>query len=134
MDYLFGKLLENSRRPCCSSRSHSRGKTYISHYIETLDAINAPVLVSSNTIEGTFKKLDTTLEKGTLFEHIMAKNLLPVGINTNATVKTILDLISSKLATNGTVVLCETLLQEASKISDFYSYWSPQRCPSSCRK
>ncbi len=94
-------------------------KTYISHYIDTLDAINAPVLVSSNTIEGTFKELDTTLEKGTLFEHIMAKNLLPVGINTNATVKTILDLISSKLATNGTVVLCETLLQEASKISDF---------------
>lgn len=97
----------------------SEEKTYISHYIDTLDAINAPVLVSSNTIEGTFKELDTTLEKGTLFEHIMAKNLLPVGINTNATVKTILDLISSKLATNGTVVLCETLLQEASKISDF---------------
>ncbi len=93
--------------------------TYISHYSETLDAINAPVIVCENSIEKTFEKLDTELEKGTLFEHIMARNLLPVSVNTKTNIKAIFNLLSSKMAKNCNVILCETLLKEASRVSDF---------------
>ena len=79
-------------------------------YISTLDSVSAPQVVMQSDYIKALKSLD----KGLLFEHIIGRNLLTDWPNSKAN----LDAIKSRLAQNGDVVLCETIVSEASRLSD----------------
>jgi len=94
-------------------------KAYVSHYSSSLDSVSAPIVLCSNNIANFVENLDSSVEQGIKFEHVMARNILTSGVTTESKIKDYLGLISSILTHNGDLVICETMLQEASKISDF---------------
>ena len=64
----------------------------------------------------TLVNLEKTVSKGILFEHIIGRNLLTEQKNA----KPVLEAIKTKLAPSGDVVLCETVVSEASRLSEFF--------------
>jgi putative ATPase len=85
---------------------------YLNQYISTLDSVSAPQVVLQSDCIKALKGL----EKGLLFEHIIGRNLLTDWPNSKAT----LDAIKSRMAPNGDAVLCETVVSEASRLSEFF--------------
>lgn len=85
---------------------------YLNQYISTLDSVSAPQVVLQSDCIKAVKGLD----KGLLFEHIIGRNLLTDWPNSKAT----LDAIKSRMAPNGDAVLCETVVSEASRLSEFF--------------
>ena len=85
---------------------------YLNQYISTLDSVSAPQVVLQSDCIKAVKGLD----KGLLFEHIIGRNLLTDWPNSKAT----LDAIKSRMAPNGDAVLCETVVPEASRLSEFF--------------
>ena len=97
-------------------------KAYISHYIESLDgenAVSAPVVVCEKDVATAIGDLDCAVDSGVLFEHVMARNILPSAIGSDDAAIGILDAAAGRLAPGGDIVLCETMVQEASRISEF---------------
>ncbi len=97
-------------------------KAYISHYIESLDdenAVSAPVVVCEKDVATAIGNLDCAIDHGVLFEHVMARNILPSAIGSDDAAIGILDAAAGRLAPGGDIVLCETMVQEASRISEF---------------
>ena len=89
---------------------------YLNQYISTLDSVSAPKVILENDVEKALNNLDKKTEKGILFEHIIGRNLL----TDRKTAKPILEAIKTRLAPNGDIVLCETVVAEASRLSDFF--------------
>ncbi|MBP5552597.1 MAG: AAA family ATPase [Spirochaetales bacterium] len=85
---------------------------YLNQYISTLDSVSAPQVV----MQSDYIKALKGLEKGLLLEHIIGRNLLTDSSNAKAN----LDAIKSRMAPNGDVVLCETIVSEASRLSEFF--------------
>lgn len=73
---------------------------YMSHYIENLDSLNRPLII---------KRLDT-LEKDIKFEYIVGQNI---------TLYCNLEELSERVSKESTICTCETLISEASRLSDF---------------
>lgn len=103
-------------------------KAYISHYMDSLDAVSAPVVVVERNEAKALAGLDNTVCEGILFEHILARNILPSTTGCTASVskqaasdedKAILRAAIGRMAKGGDIVLCETMVQNASRISDF---------------
>lgn len=90
-------------------------KAYINHYLSSLDSVSAPVVFCNKDISFALDSLNTNLEEGTRFEHILGRNLIkskPDGLK-------LLTDMKAHLAKNGDIVLCETIPSEASRISSF---------------
>lgn len=85
---------------------------YLNQYISTLDSVSAPQVV----MQSDYVKALKGLEKGLLFEHIIGRNLL----TDSSYAKANLDAIKSRMAAKGDVVLCETIVSEASRLSEFF--------------
>lgn len=88
---------------------------YIKHYISSLDSVTAPVVLCDNDIPSALDNIDSQLESGILFEHILGRNL----IKNKPDGSSLLSKIKEHLAPNGDIVLCETIASEASRLSDF---------------
>lgn len=88
---------------------------YIKHYISSLDSVTAPVVLCDKDIPFALDNLDSQLESGILFEHILGRNL----IKNKPDGSSLLSKIKEHLAPNGDIVLCETIASEASRLSDF---------------
>lgn len=88
---------------------------YIKHYISSLDSVTAPVVLCDKDTPSALDNLDSQLESGILFEHIIARNL----IKNKPDGSSLLSKIKDRLAPNGDIVLCETIASEASRLSDF---------------
>ena len=88
----------------------------MNQYISTLDSVSAPKVILENDVVKALGNLDKKTEKGILFEHIIGRNLL----TDQKTAKPTLEAIKKKLAPNGDVVLCETVVSEASRLSEFF--------------
>lgn len=106
-------------------------KAYISHYLDSLDAVTAPVLVDGRDETDALAHLPSAVEPGILFEHIMARNILPMTIGSEGNAKAVLDdaaryLTHTSRSSNADMVLCETIVCEASRISDFIHMGSLQ--------
>ena len=89
---------------------------YLNQYISTLDSVSAPQVILENDYRKTLANLEKTVGKGILFEHIIGRNLLTEQKNA----KPVLEAIKTKLAPSGDVVLCETVVSEASRLSEFF--------------
>lgn len=88
---------------------------YISHYLSSLDTVSAPVVFCNKDISLALDSLDTHLEKGTHFEHILGRNL----IKNKPDGSVLINKMKEQLATGGDMVLCETIASEASRLSNF---------------
>lgn len=88
---------------------------HIQHYISTLDSVSAPALVFEPNDAKAISSLDETVEKDIRYEHIIGRNLL---IDIKSGEKTIVE-ASNRLAPNGEIVICETIVSEASRLSEF---------------
>lgn len=88
---------------------------YIKHYISSLDSVTAPVVLCDKDIPFALDNLDSQLESGILFEHILGRNL----IKNKPDGSSLLSKIKEHLAPSGDIVLCETIASEASRLSDF---------------
>ena len=89
---------------------------YLNQYISTLDSVSAPQVILESDYRKTLVNLEKTVGKGILFEHIIGRNLLTEQKNA----KPVLEAIKTKLAPSGDVVLCETVVSEASRLSEFF--------------
>ena len=89
---------------------------YLNQYISTLDSVSAPQVILESDYRKTLANLEKTVGKGILFEHIIGRNLLTEQKNA----KPVLEAIKTKLAPSGDVVLCETVVSEASRLSEFF--------------
>ena len=89
---------------------------YLNQYISTLDSVSAPQVILESDYRKTLVNLEKTVGKGILFEHIIGRNLLTEQKNA----KPVLEAIKTKLAPNGDVVFCETVVSEASRLSEFF--------------
>ena len=87
---------------------------YLQQYIKKLDDINSPKVICEKDNLNAMEKLDG-IEKGLLFEHIIGRNLLSDLKKGKAVLKEVL----KRLAPKGDLVLCETVISEASRLSDF---------------
>ena len=88
---------------------------YIQQYMKTLDSVSAPRLILDADYVHALDGLDTIVEKGIMFEHILGRNLL-TDIKKG---KAVLEAAKRRLAPKGDIVLCETIVSEASRLSDF---------------
>ena len=92
---------------------NSEDRAYLDQYIKTLDSLSAPRVIMDSDVDHALKNLDQSVEKGIKFEHILGRNiLLKAGIS-------VLEDAKERLASGGNIVLCETLISEASRLSDF---------------
>ena len=89
---------------------------YLNQYISTLDSVSAPQVILESDYRKALANLEKTVGKGILFEHIIGRNLLTEQKNA----KPVLEAIKTKLAPSGDVVLCETVVLEASRLSEFF--------------
>ena len=94
---------------------NSEENAYIQQYMKTLDPVSAPKLVFDPDYLNFLKNLDSSVENEIRFEHILGRNLL----TDSGKAKKILKGIKERIATNGDVTLCETIVSEASRLSDF---------------
>ena len=94
---------------------NSEESAYILQYMKTLDPVSAPRLICDADYEHALKGLDSGIEKGILFEHILGRNLL----TDFKKGKAVLEAAKKRLAPKGDIVLCETIVSEASRLSDF---------------
>ena len=88
---------------------------YIQQYMKTLDPVSAPRLVLDPDYGRFLSGLDQSVEQDIRFEHILGRNIL----TDTAKAKKILSGLKDRLAKNGDIVLCETIVSEASRLSDF---------------
>ena len=88
---------------------------YLQQYMKTLDSVSAPKTVIDRDCMHALENLDSTVEDGITFEHILGRNLL-TGFRNG---KKVLEALKSRMAPGGDVVLCETVVSEASRLSDF---------------
>ena len=99
---------------------------YLSQYIGTLDSVSAPKIVQGQDVNnilsglesGTFSNIG--IEKGLRFEHILGRNI--ISCKTAKDLENglaVLGKAKALLAPGGDIVLCETLISEASRLSDF---------------
>ena len=88
---------------------------YITHYLSSLDSVNAPVVLCEKDFSTALDRLDSCLENGTKFEHLLARNL----IKNKPDGSRLLTKMKAHLALGGDMVLCETIASEASRISNF---------------
>ena len=88
---------------------------YISQYMKTLDAVSAPKLICDADYGHALDNLDSGVEQGIRFEHILGRNLLTDFPKAEA----VLEAARKRLAPGGDIVLCETIVSEASRLSDF---------------
>ncbi len=94
---------------------NSEENAYIQQYIKTLDPVSAPKIVFDPDFLHFLGNLDESVEKDIRFEHVLGRNLL----TDNAKAKKILHAVKDRIAEGGDVVLCETIVSEASRLSDF---------------
>ena len=95
-------------------------KAYLEQYISSLrnssnDQVNVPALVCDSDCLNVLENLDVGFGDGIRFEHIIGRNLL-TDLKKG---KGILDAMKARLAPNGSIVLCETIVSEASRLSEF---------------
>ena len=88
---------------------------YLQQYMKTLDSVSAPRVVLDQDCLHALKDLDSTVEKGIVFEYILGRNLLTDFRNG----KKMLEALKGRMAPGGSIVLCETVVSEASRLSDF---------------
>ena len=88
---------------------------YIQQYMKTLDSVSAPRLIRDPDYEHALGNLDSSVEQGLLFEHIIGRNLLTDFRKAGK----VLEAAKKRLAQKGDIVLCETVVSEASRLSDF---------------
>ncbi len=93
----------------------SEESAYILQYMKTLDPVSAPRLICDADYVHALEGLDSGIEKGILFEHILGRNLL----TDFKKGKAVLEAAKRRLAPKGDIVLCETIVSEASRLSDF---------------
>lgn len=93
----------------------SEESAYILQYMKTLDPVSAPRLICDADYGHALDGLDSSVEKGIMFEHILGRNLL----TDFKKGKTVLEAAKRRLAPKGDIVLCETIVSEASRLSDF---------------
>ena len=94
---------------------NSEESAYIQQYMKTLDPVSAPKLVLDPDYGRFLSNLDQSVEQDIRFEHILGRNIL----TDSAKAKAILTAMKERLAKNGDIVLCETIVSEASRLSDF---------------
>ncbi|MBQ2049791.1 MAG: AAA family ATPase [Spirochaetales bacterium] len=94
---------------------NSEESAYILQYMKTLDPVSAPRLICDADYVHALEGLDSGIEKGILFEHILGRNLL-IDFKKG---KAVLEAAKKRLAPKGDIVLCETIVSEASRLSDF---------------
>lgn len=95
-------------------------KAYLQQYISSLrnssnDQVNVPSLLCDTDYVNILKSLDVGFGDGIRFEHIIGRNLL----TDLKKAPSILDGMKSRLAPKGEIVLCETIVSEASRLSEF---------------
>ncbi|MCF0237043.1 MAG: AAA family ATPase [Sphaerochaetaceae bacterium] len=95
---------------------NEKEREYINHYISTLDSVLAPKLLVSPSFENLPKTINK-LEKNLSFEHIIGRNILTDSSNWNSVLSTLYSMVSEENKT--TICLCETIVTEASRLSDF---------------
>ncbi|MBP5299764.1 MAG: AAA family ATPase, partial [Victivallales bacterium] len=88
---------------------------YLQQYIKSLDSVSAPKVVCDPDAVRVLDSLDDRVENGILFEHIIGRNLLTDPQRGRA----VLEAAKKRLAPGGDMVLCETVVSEASRLSDF---------------
>ena len=88
---------------------------YLQQYMKTLDSVCAPRVVLDQDCLHALENLDSTVENGIAFEYILGRNLLTDFRNG----KKALEALKGRMAPGGNVVLCETVVSEASRLSDF---------------
>ncbi|MBR6348313.1 MAG: AAA family ATPase [Spirochaetales bacterium] len=88
---------------------------YLQQYIKSLDSVSAPKVVCDPDTVRVLEALDDRIESGILFEHIIGRNLLTDPKRGRA----VLEAAKKRLAPGGDMVLCETVVSEASRLSDF---------------
>lgn len=94
---------------------NSEETAHIQHYISTLDSVSAPKLVCNADNARLIDGLDDSVEKDIRFEHVVGRNVL-TDLRKGSI---ILDKAKGRLAPNGDIVLCETIVSEASRLSEF---------------
>ena len=94
----------------------SEDMAYLNQYISTLDSVSAPKAILDADSLKALKNLDKSVAEGILFEHIIGRNMLTDHLKAKA----ILEAIKARMAENGDAVLCETVVSEASRLSDFF--------------
>ena len=94
---------------------NSEESAYIQQYMKTLDPVSAPKLVLDPDYGRFLSNLDQSVEQDIRFEHILGRNIL----TDSAKAKAILTAMKDRLVKNGDIVLCETIVSEASRLSDF---------------
>ena len=88
---------------------------YLKQYIQSMDAVSPPRVVCDPDAVRVLDGLDSSVEQGILFEHILGRNIL----TDPAKGKAVLEAAKKRLASGGDIVLCETMVPEASRLSDF---------------
>ena len=99
---------------------NTEDRAYLDQYIKTLDSLSAPRVIMDSDVDHALKSLDKSVEEGIKFEHILGRNIL--SCKNGDELKTglsVLEDAKERLASGGTIVLCETLISEASRLSDF---------------
>ncbi|MBR2281586.1 MAG: AAA family ATPase [Spirochaetales bacterium] len=95
-------------------------KAYLQQYISSLrnsssDQVNLPSLLLDSDYLNVLQGLDAGFGNGIRFEHIIGRNLLTDLKKAPA----ILEAMKARLAPNGEIILCETIVSEASRLSEF---------------
>lgn len=99
---------------------NTEDRAYLDQYIKTLDSLSAPRVILDGDVGHALENLDRSIEDGIRFEHILGRNIL--SCKNSAELEKGLSVIESakgRLAPGGNIVLCETLISEASRLSDF---------------
>ncbi len=91
---------------------------YLQKYRQSLDSVSAPRVVCDADIVRMVGNLDNMVEKGIRFEHIMGRNIL-TDLRKDRMNPSVLEAIRGRLAPGGDIVICETMVSEASRLSDF---------------
>jgi putative ATPase len=94
----------------CAQVDNKEQYDYINHYASKLDEINKPY-IKRDSIENFIKTLDSDLK----FEHIIIRNQFSNFSN----VENLFNLIESKRAKDGDIVIAQTIPREGSRLSSF---------------
>ncbi len=99
---------------------NSEERAYLENYIKTLDSVSAPVLVQGQDLGKVLSGLDASVEKDIRFEHILGRNILGLkSLSDMDSSLSVLEAAKARLAKGGDIILCETVVGEASRLSDF---------------
>jgi putative ATPase len=99
---------------------NSEDRAYLDQYIKTLDSLSAPRVIMDSDVGHALENLDKSIEDGIKFEHILGRNI--ISYKNPSELKEGLAVLKSakeRLAKGGNIVLCETLISEASRLSEF---------------